>query len=596
MTASNKRPRRAAALALCVLMVLPLLSAHANALLGQRTLSLEQARRMALGAGGGDAREILFQTDQLFFEAYVLQENAALTEDRLEQARRQLERAQAGLPFGSSTQWEADQAQGGVEALSGELAGQLRELEAAKSKLSGLIGTDITVGYQLSDSFWYTSIPREELGALTRAALENNDQTGATSDAYARIESCESFLRAAYGARMDQVQLFINMAKQGMPVDYDAFQRAYENLLATAAEEDDVEEPPEPVYEACQAYEEAMRSQGDTAEALQGQIKDTYEALVTAWNDYKSAADQEAEARKELDRTRTLARMGKAGSDEESEREDILRKAKTGALDTLKAYNITLSDLDRLSAGWVTEYLQNGGGGDAEAGQESDGGAQALLNPIRDPFYYLYTLGDTLTGYLGVSIPDSFVPAIDSYEVWSGSTQIGGRTSVNVELRYLSLDTQGKLTIRFYKGNTYVDECGIDTSVSRAKLDIQRTTGAGSGGSGGGTGTGGTPGEIHRTVGTYTVSTAIRGGISMSELKLNVNAAEQAASYTLTYGEHGVYTTEPYPIDQPFSYLTLLIVSLDEVEATLYNKNGDALMNVRFDTSIQGLVAAAPEN
>lgn len=595
MTAPSKRLRRAAALVLCVLTLSPLLSAHANALLSQRTLSLEQARRMALGAGSGERYETLFQADQLFFETYVLQENAALTEDRLEQARRQAERTRAGLPFGSSTQEEADQAQSGVDALSGELAGQLRGLEAAKSKLSEHIGMDITVGYQLADSFWYTSIPREELGALTRAALENNDQTGAASDAYARIEACESSLRAAYGARMDQVQLFINMVKQGMPVDYGAFQRAYEALLATAEEGD---APPEPVYEACRAYEEAIESQGDTAEALQGQIRDTYETLVTAWNAYKGAADQESDARKELDRTRTLVRTGRAGSGEETERENALRDAKTGALEALKAYNITLSDLDRLSAGWVTEYLQNGGGGDAEAGQEDGADAQALLNPIRDPFYYLYTLGDTLTWYLGVSIPDNFAPAIDSYEVWSGSTQIGGRTSVNVELRYLSLDTQGKLMIRFYKGNTYVDECGIDPSVSRARLDIQRTAAAGSGGSGGGSGsnTGGAAGDLRRTVGTYTVSTAVRGGISMSELKLDVNAAEQAASYTLTYGEHGVYTTEPYPIDRPFSYLTLLIVSLDKVEATLYGKNGDALMCVRFDTSVQELVAAAPEN
>ena len=182
-----------------------------------------------------------------------------------------------------------------------------------------------------------------------------------------------------------------------------------------------------------------------------------------------------------------------------------------------------------------------------------------------------------LTFYIGVSIPDGYEPAIDSFEVWYAGTQIGKRTQVGTELRHLTLDYQdtSELTIRLYNGGTFVDECTVDASVPRDVLDIQRQE---------------PETETERVIGSYAVTTAMEGGVSVSELKLTINAAENASTYTLTYGDQGIYTTEQRPVTESFTYLTLLIASLEDVTARLYDSSGEALMDVRFDTSTQELV------
>lgn len=116
----------------------------------------------------------------------------------------------------------------------------------------------------------------------------------------------------------------------------------------------------------------------------------------------------------------------------------------------------------------------------------------------------------------------------------------------------------------------------MDASVPRDVLDIQGQD---------------TQPETERVIGSYMVNTTMEGGVSVSELKLIINAVEDASTYTLTYGEQGIYTTDPRPVTESFSYLTLLIASLEDVSVKLYDKDGAALLEVRFDPSTQELVA-----
>ena len=82
----------------------------------------------------------------------------------------------------------------------------------------------------------------------------------------------------------------------------------------------------------------------------------------------------------------------------------------------------------------------------------------------------------------------------------------------------------------------------------------------------------------------------------MSELKLFVNAAEGAATYTLTYGGENVYTTERRGVGESITYLTLLIRSLEDVDLRLYDSEGALLTKARFDPATQQLWAAEAEN
>ena len=546
--------------------------------------------------------EITHKVNQQYFEVYLLQETTAFTQRRLDDAKTQLERNKAGLRTGKATQSDVDRAQKSVDTLTKDLSSQLREFESAKTKLSELVGVDVTVGYTFANPFKTAVIPREQLENLTQYTLDHDqsfyEAKAATSTAKLNVDSYESLMRGEYGSKMDIIQNYINMAKQGMDVDYGAFQLKYKEMLGKLdkpwngkirilffsftkewfkGEIDGtryIEDEMYAVYTACMEYGNAKKDQDALEKDLRSQVRDTYESVVTGWNTYETLQSLASESKETLDRLLVLNRMGKATYTEVADQQEAYQVAQQDALDALKEYNVTLSEFDRLTCGAVTKYLKGTGMG-LDTGEGGD--AYAVLDPINDPYYYIYTSVADLTFYIGVSIPDGFEPAIDSFEIWYAGTQIGERTQVGTELRHLTLDYRdtSELTIRLYNGDTYVDECTVDASVPRDVLDILRQE---------------TETETERVIGSYTVDTTMEGGVSVSELKLTINAVESADSYTLTYGEQGIYTTDKRPVTESFTYLTLLIASLEDVTVKLYDRDGEELMDVRFDTSTQELV------
>lgn len=550
--------------------------------------------------------EVTHQANQKYYQVYALQQTTAFTQSRLEDAQTQLARNKAALSSGKATQSDVDRAQKSVDTLTKSLSAQLRSFENAKTGLSELIGVDVSVGYTFANGFKTAAIPREQLDSLTQYTLDHDqsfyEAKAATSTAKLNVDSYESLMRGQYGSKMNIIQNYINMAKQGMDVDYGAFQIKYKEMLNKLdrpwagkirilffkftkewfkGEIDGtryIEDEMYAVYTACMEYGNAKKDQDTLEKDLRTQVRDSYENVVTGWNTYETLQDLAAEAKEGLERLRVLNRMGKADYTEVADQQEAYQVAQQDALDALKEYNNTLSEFDRLTCGAVSKYLKGTGLG-LDTGEGGD--AYAILDPIHDPYYYIYTSVADLTFYLGVSLPEGYEPAIDSFEVWYAGTQIGERTPVGTELHHLALDYQdtSQLTLRLYHSGTFVDECDIDASVPRDVLDIQKAE---------------TPDPAaQRSVGSYTVTTTMEGGVSVSELKLTLNAVEHAASYTLTYGDRQVYTTEKRPVTQSFTYLTLLIASLEDVTATLYDSDGNALMQVRFEPSTQELMTAA---
>lgn len=551
--------------------------------------------------------EITNKVNQQYFEVYTLQEKAAFTQERLDDAQTQLQLNQARLRSGKATQSDVDRAQKSVQTLTAGLATQLRELENAKVKLSELVGLDITTGYTFANGFRSANIPREQLASLIRYTLDHDqsfyEAKAETSTALLNVESYESFMRSEYGSKINGIQTYINMAKQGMDVDYGAFQLKYKEMLASLdkpwsgkikilffrftkewfkGEIDGtryIEDEMYAVYTACMEYGNAKKDQDSLEKSLRSSVSEAYESVVTDWNSYETLQALAEEAGRELDRLLVLNRNGKASYTEVADQQETYQEAQLDALDALSSYNVTLSEFDRLTCGAVAKYFKSGGAS-LETGEGGD--AYALLDPISDPYYYIYTSVADLKFSIGVSIPDGFEPAIDRFEVWYAGTQIGERTTVGTELHHLALDYKetSELTIRLYNGDTYVDECEIDASVPRDVLDIQRAE---------------TASEAERVIGSYTVDTSVEGSVSVSSLKLSVNATEGAAFYMLTYGEDGVYTTELYDTKEEFLYLTLLISSLEEVSLRLYDRDRQYLTEARFDTSTQQILTVTPE-
>ncbi|MBQ3497203.1 MAG: TolC family protein [Oscillospiraceae bacterium] len=545
--------------------------------------------------------EVTHKVNGEYFEVYALQESVEFTQARLDDAAAQLEANNAKLLTGGATQTDVDRAKKTVDTLTSELSSQLRDFQTAKEKLSKTVGVDVTVGYEFANGFKTAFIPREDLAALTDYTL-NHDQLfyetkAATATALLNVESYEDFMRGEYGSKMNKIQSYIDAAKQGLDVDYGAFQIDYREMLKTLdkpwagkmrilfftftmewfkGEIDGtryIEDEMYAVYTACMEYGNAKRDQDSAEAALRAQVRDTYESLVVAWNSYLTLRQLARENETTLERLVTLNALGKATYGEVADGQTAYQDAQMDALDALLEYNNILSEFDRLTCGAVTKYLKDG----AAALNVGEGGdAFAMLDPINDPYYYIYTSVADLAFHIGVSIPDGFEPAIDSFEVWYGGTQIGARTDVGTELRHLAMDYKdtSKLTIRLYNGDTYVDECEVDASVPRDVLPIEGVTVE----------------ETERVVGTYTVETSVMGDTAVSQLTLSVDAAVGADSYTLGYGGGQVYTAEKYPLRKAFHYFTLLVASLEDVTATLYNADGEKLTDVRFDTQTQTLV------
>ena len=381
--------------------------------------------------------EAIHQANQLYFEVYTLQETSAFTKESLKEAQRQLERNQAKLTIGEATQSDVDRAQSSVDSLTRELSMQLREFETTKTKLSQLVGMDVTVGYTFTNGFKSASIPREALDSLIQYTLDH-DQTfyetkAATSTALLNVESYEDFMRREYGSKMNYIQTYIDMAKRGMDVDYATFQLKYREMLKALdkpwsgkirilffkftmewfkGEIDGtryIEDEMYAVYTACMEYGNAKKDQDTMERDLRAQVRDTYESLVTNWNSYLALQELAAAAGESLERVLALNRIGKATYEETAEEQAAYQEAQMDAVDALKAYNDLLSD--RLTSGAVTKYLR-GTGLELDAGQGGD--AFAALDPIHDPYYYIYSSVADLTFYIGVSIPEDYAPVIDS--------------------------------------------------------------------------------------------------------------------------------------------------------------------------------------
>lgn len=539
-----------------------------------------------------------------YIEVYVLQEKIAFYEERLATAEAQLTRNQARLATGEATQTDVDSMQKSVDELTSQISELKRSFQTGKEELSDLIGMDVTSGYTFRNPLKELSLPREQLDAIIQYTVDN-DQTMyeanmTASTALMNLESYESLMRKQYGSKLNYIQLYVDMAKSGQEIDYAAFKLKYGEMLTALDQpwnakirilfftftkewfkgEIDgtryIEDEMYAIYTACMEYSNAKKDRDTTEEDLRKQVSEQYEQLVTAWNSYSNLLSQVETAKEALDKVTALNQLGQADYDELSTAQEDYESIQIDALDALSTYNTLLQDFDRLTCGAVTAYM-NGTDLSAEAGAGGD--SYARIDPITDPYYYIYTTVEDLTFHVGVSIPEDFSPAVTDFEVWSEGIQIGERTVITEELTHLTIDYGGTstLVLRFYDGETYVTECEIDATVPRDVLDLGQDEVAEEG--------------EEQLVGTYSVSTSAVGTLSTSTLTLELNTGVDAESFTITYGTGNVYTSEPTPVDEEFQYLTLLVASLDDVELNLYDRDGTLTMTGRFDTQTQSVYA-----
>ena len=542
----------------------------------------------------------LLEVNTAYLDAYILQEKVALTKERLETAREELERNQMRLRTGDATQADIDKMEKTVETLETELSTQMRNFETAKTNLSDIINMDVTTGYTFVNSLFTAAIPREELEAITTYTLENDQGYYAakmsTSTALLNLNAYESLMRNQYGKKVDRVMSFVNAAKNGEDVDYAAFQIAYKEMLTTLDEPWNgkirilffrfdkewfkggisgtryIEDEMYALYTACMEYANAKTEQESTEDALRKEVASQYETIVSAENAYRTMEKNVTDLKADYDRLLALNRLGKATYEEDSDKLTEYQEAQMEALDLLSDYNDLLYAFDRLTCGAVTKYF-NGESLSTDSGSAADSFAE--IDTPDGAYYHLYTSVEDMVFTFGVEIPDGYTPEVTDFELWYEGQQIGERTPVTQEIRHLALDygESSTLTLRLYDGDSFVGECEIDARVPRDTIEFF---------------SGGDAQPEEEEIGTYTIAVSNVGGMKMNELSLSIHAAVGAEYFMLTYDDgKPVGSAEPVPIDGSLRYLTMLASSIEEVQVVLYDASQNEICTAHLRESGQ---------
>jgi len=565
-----------------------------------------QAEITTLQHGLADMKyKVLAEVNKAYLSAYGYQEKIAFTQEMLDSAQAELARNKARIVTGEASQDDIEKMEKSVKTITSDLSLLKRSFETAKSELKDLTKLDVTSGYRFANPLKTADISRASLDSIITYTLKNDqgyyEAKMAASSALMTLNFYDSLMRGQYGSKVNIISTFESMARQGKDIDYAAFQLKYNEMLKNVdapwtgsyrilfiripkewfkgeiSGTRYIEEEMYAIYTACQDYGAALKEQQAAEKSLRKEVTANFEALVTTKNAYKALAGAVASTKEDLTKLVALNKLGKAEYSEVKDKQTDYQEIQLELIDALSTYNELLYSFDRLTCGAITKLL-NGESISTDAGQSGD--SYANIDQIDEPYYYIYTDVENLLFVFGVNIPEDYQPEMTHFEIWYGKTQIGERTPLTKQLRHLALDYGDSytLTVRFYKDDTYVDECEIDTTVARDVLKLK----------------GAVPvvAETGKPIGSYAVETNAYGTVSTSVLTLKVDAGLAIKYFSLS-NESGtsIYSKDLISVDSKFTYLTLLIASLDTVKLTFYDSGKNAIYTAHFDTSAQKIMA-----
>ena len=444
--------------------------------------------------------EIIEEVSTLYADAYVSQMEAELTEERKKELDNEAERIKIKRKTGQASEEDTDTIQKLAEKLDSELSIQLRELQTAKKKLSEVTGLDISTGYRFEDPLVTTELERSALEGMKAHALENDhacyEAKLDTKLALLSLETNERLMDSWYGRKMDVIRSYITQAKAGEEIDQEAFKSAYDSFMEKIEQTWEgsirilfikipkewfkgsldgvryIEDDPYVLLTDTLEYMDKKNEEESVKKALEENISDSFEALVTARNSYESLKKSSEDQEEALGKTKVLNKIGKVPYKEYLEEKQSFEELKADMLEALKEFNSLLYSFDRLTCGALTEYTS----GDAKVkvkyeemtvlGKEEQEGETYKLS------YYIRTKVEDNLFVFGISVPANDDRGITSYELWVNGTRIGERTEAGKELRHLALVLDGidKAEVRLYAEEDLLYFCEIDPTVFEGEL------------------------------------------------------------------------------------------------------------------------------
>lgn len=532
-----------------------------------------------------------------FTEVYTLQETIAFYEEQLKSREETLKRNRARFLVGQANANDIASMEKAVRSLEHKIAGKMREFEKAKGKLGEMINLDVRSGYRFLNPYMETDMSRADLAAIWEHTLAEDQNfyevKAATQLQRIALDTNYSMMRSQYSRKMDRLDSFLHTVKSGGKINSDALKAQYDKML----EDVDapwqgnikilfikipkewfkgqisgvryVEDEPYILYTNILEYQAAVEEEADAKKELLDTVEDSYDTVITAKNAYDSLKEEVDSLKKDVDAAWLLNKAGALSFDELSALLEMYEENQMALLETLSVYTQALYSLDGLSCGAVTSMmyaagtnLKAGRGGDSLVEEEQIDGAS----------YFIRTCVEDNIFEIGISIPEGYELEITSFELWIDGIQVGERTGLDQRLRHLALDKEQteKVILRLYNGDTFVDDCVIDPSEYEGPLEVVRGC------------------QRKETeslvVAKYQVHTEENGIMSITMIP---EAGEEAPSYYSLENQEGkqLFGGSLIPIEQPFTYLSLLNGSLEELKVRFYDSSQGELYQAEFDTS-----------
>lgn len=536
-----------------------------------------------------DAKE---EISLLYVEAYVLQEKITTLEAQKEEKEETLSKNQAKLVLGEASQSDIDSMQQAVDDITSSLALNMRSFETVKSEISDIIGLDISTNYLFSNPLVDVEISRDKLPELIEYTLDNSQvYFEAELDEQLSLISLNlmsSMVQSQYGNDYNIIAQYVNQAKAGQDVDTSMFEAKYITFLNQIdsywsgsiriifikipkewfkGEVDGVrymEDDPYLLYSECLEYLDVLEEKENTEKEITDSVEEGFENLVTANNAYQSLLESVEEQKEELEQATQLNKLGELEYSELQTAQEQYEDTILEALDSLASYSEQLYSFENLTCGGITKYIE---GEEFETDITSGGSSYLTTTDTDDAFYYIESEIENSIFVLGVSLPEEFEPEITDFELYVDGTQIGDRTSIDEQIRHLTLDLQkvDEVKLVFYNGDSFVDACVIDSTLAQGPITLVEAIVAEA-----------EEEEEAPVLATYSLETNDVTGIT--QLSIDITT-ELDSKYYAVYDTAGQLLggQEYIAVTESFTYLNLLKSDFSQLEIYFYDENQELL-------------------
>lgn len=526
-----------------------------------------------------------------FTEVYTLQETIGFYKKQLEDRKETLKRNQVRLLVGEANASDIASMEKSIQALEHKTAEKMRSFEKAKQKLSDILGLDVTSGYAFLNPYMETNMERGDLSLIQEHALELDqayyEAKAELSLKRISLDTNYSLMRNQYGEKMNRLDSFIQTVKNGGTLDSDALKAQYDSLLGDVdapwagavkilfikipkewfkgqiSGVRYVEDDPYTLYTNILEYQEAAEQEEDAKKELLEAVEESYDHVVTARNAYQRLKQEVESMRQEVEAGRMLHKAGDLSFDELASLQELYEENQMVLLETLSSYTQALYSLDGISCGAVTSMMYQAGTNmrtvsvDSLVTEELAEGAE----------YYIRTRVEDNIFEVGIHIPEESGLEVTSFELWIDNIQIGERTDKEKRITHLALDKEhaGKVVIRLYRGEEFIDDCEINPAEYEGPLTV--TT-------------------YHGAKKEELIAARYRTDVQPDGLmKLTIEPeTEEIAFYTVETQEgKRLFGENLIPVEEPFTYLSLMKGDLKELRVRFYDASKKEQYLTEFD-------------